>query len=128
MAAQANRKILAEISEVPVKMCAEQEMHQHIRRDLIASLEARLCDVEADAEEDLDSRPLKKRRRDLSSRRENLKTWTKQVLWMLENRVTAWRASITLCSASQLLKSLSEEPTIDVGYLQTLAYLPRSLE
>ena len=39
MAAQANRKILAEISEVPVKMCAEQDMNQNIRRDLIALLE-----------------------------------------------------------------------------------------
>ena len=30
MAAQANRKILAEISEVPVEMCAEQDMNQNI--------------------------------------------------------------------------------------------------
>ena len=109
MAAQANRKILAEISEVPVKMCAEQEMNQNIRRDLIALLEERHCVGEADAQEDLDCRPSKKMRRDLSSRRENLQSWTKQVLWMLENRVTAWRACDTLCSASQLLKSMSSQ-------------------
>ena len=43
MAAQANRKILAEISEVPVKMCAEQDLNLNIRRDLIALLEERQC-------------------------------------------------------------------------------------
>ena len=44
MAAQAHRKILAEISQVPVKMCAEQDMNMNIRRDLIASLEEKaLC-------------------------------------------------------------------------------------
>ena len=95
MAAQANRKILAEISQVPVKMCAEQDMNMNIRRDLIASLEERHCVGEPDAQEDIDSRPLKNMRRDLSSRQENLTTWTKQVLWMLENRVAASRACTT---------------------------------
>ena len=109
MAAQANRKILAEISEVPVKMCAEQDLNLNIRRDLIALLEERHCVGEPDAQEDIDSRPLKNMRKDLSSRQENLKTWTKQVLWMLENRVAASRACTTLCSASQLLSSLSSE-------------------
>ena len=60
MAAQANRKILAEISEVPVEMCAEQDMNQNIRRDLIALLEERHCVGEPDAQDDIDSRPLKK--------------------------------------------------------------------
>ena len=64
MAAQANRKILAEISEVPVKMCAEQDMNQNIRRDLIALLGERQCVGEADAQEDRYCRPLKKRRMD----------------------------------------------------------------
>ena len=109
MAAQANRKILAEISEVPVKMCAEQDMNQNIRRDLIALLEERHCVGEPYAQDDIDSRPLKTMRRDLSSRQENLKTLTTQVLWMLENRVAARRACATLCSASQLLSSLSSE-------------------
>ena len=63
MAEQANRKILAEISEVPVKMCAEQDMNQNIRRDLIALLEEKHCVEEADAEEDLDCRPLKNMRK-----------------------------------------------------------------
>ena len=60
MAAQASRKIIADISEVPVKMCAEQDMNQDMRRDLIASLEERHCAGEPDAQDDIDSRPLKK--------------------------------------------------------------------
>ena len=119
MAAQANRKILAEISEVPVKMCAEQDLNLDIRRDLIALLEERQCVGEADAQEDIDCRPLKKMRRDPTSRQEMLKSWTKQVLWMLENRVAASRACGTLCSASRLLDSLSSESsnTSDLGDL-----------
>ena len=71
MATQANRKILAEISEVPVKMCAEQDMNQSIRRDLIALVEERHCVGEPDAQDDIDSRPLKKMGKGLSSRHEN---------------------------------------------------------
>ena len=122
MAEQANRKILAEISEVPVKMCAEQDMNQNIRRDLIALLEERHCGGEADAEEDIYCSPLKKMRKDLSSRRENLKTWTKQVLWMLENRVAASRACTTLCSASQLLSSMSSECSSTSNLEELLAH------
>ena len=70
MATQANRKILARISEVPVKMCAEQDLNLNIRRDLIALLEERHCVGEPDAQEDIDSRPLKNMRKDLSSRHE----------------------------------------------------------
>ena len=119
MATQANRKILAEISEVPVKMCAEQELNLNIRRDLIALLAERQCVGEADAQEDSDGRPLKKLRKDLASRQEMLKTWTKQVQWMLENRVAASRTGGALCSANKLLESLSSEccTTSDVGDL-----------
>ena len=124
MATQANRKILAEISEVPVEMCAEQDMNQNIRRDLIALLAERQCVGEADAQEDSDGRPLKKLRKDLASRQEMLKTWTKQVQWMLENRVAASRTVGTLCSASRLLESLSSEccTTSDVGDLLASRY------
>ena len=48
-------------------------------------------------------------RKNLPSRQGSLKTWTKPVVWMLENRVAASRACGTLCSASQLLSSLSSE-------------------
>ena len=50
------------ISEVPVEMCAEQDMNQNIRRDLIALLEERECAGEADAQEDRDCTPKKRRK------------------------------------------------------------------
>jgi hypothetical protein len=106
LAAQANRMIIAEIAEVPVKLFSEQEVNLGIRRDLIASLEQQHCGC--DVEEDItENRPCKKLRKYTSSKQEMLGSLTKQVLWMLENRVAVSRVSDTVCSAAQLVQTLT---------------------
>jgi hypothetical protein len=100
VAAQADRMILAEIAEVPVKLFSEQEVNLGIRRDLIASLEQQHCGCEV--EEDItENKPCKKLRKDTSSKQDMLGSLTKQVLWMLENRVAVSRVSDTVqCSSA----------------------------
>ena len=105
LAAQANRMILAEISEVPVKLIPEQEINLEIRKDLVASLEKQHCGPEVD-DDTTDSRPLKKFRKDTLTISENMSTKTKQVLWMLEHRVASTRVCDTISDAAALLSSL----------------------
>ena len=105
LAAQANRMILAEISEVPVKLFPEQDINLNLRKDLIASLEQQHCGPEVD--DTTDRRPLKKQRKDTLSLNESLTAKTKQVLWMLENRVACSRVSDTASSAGTLISSLA---------------------
>jgi hypothetical protein len=105
LAAQANRMILSEISEVPVRLFQEQDINLEIRKDLIASLEQQHCGPEED--DTTESRPLKKQRKDTMSLDENMTAKTKQALWMLENRVACSKVSETASSAAALISSLS---------------------
>ena len=103
LAAQANRMILAEISEVPVKLFPEEHLHLEVRKDLIAALEEQHCEPEEDITDT--ARPCKKHRKDPKSKDEALANKTKQVLWMLENRVASSRVCETLSNAAALISS-----------------------
>ena len=99
--------ILTEIAEVDVKLLSEQKVNLDIRRDLIASLEQTHCGPEdQEGDNDSESRPSKKARKSASAEQENLASLTKQVLFMLENRVAASRVKGTLDSAAKLLQTL----------------------
>ena len=105
LATQVSREILAEVAEVPVQLCSEQDLALEVRRNLIGLLEKTLCDPEED--EDLDQEPLRKKQRSLQARKEQLQSKTTQVLFMLQNRLCVSRAQGTLESAAALLQNLS---------------------
>ena len=60
LASQVNRMILAEITEVPVKLVAKDTLEQQIKMDLIAALEREHCEPEEDLQDDNGRRPPKK--------------------------------------------------------------------
>ena len=131
MATQVSRLILAEISETPVKLLSENDLSLQIKRDLIASLEREHCGPAEDSIEPEDP-PCKKHKRDDKSVKEHMANLTKQVLWMLENRIAASRVSQTLSSAAVLLSSLlqsscsSSDPSLE-GHLLHRTTLGRHL-
>ena len=98
--------ILAEIAEVPVKLVPKDTLEQQIKMDLIAALEREHCEPVEDLQDNSGMRPLKKMRKSTLEKQENLSSLTKQVLFMLQNRIPAMRVSGTLSSAAKLLESL----------------------
>ena len=80
-------------------------------RDLVmASLEQLHCGPqEAEPDPDADSggqRPAKKRRRDAQSIKDRLGDKTRQVLFLLENRLAASRTNAAVIGAAQLIRDL----------------------
>ena len=60
LASQVNMMILAEITEVPVKLVSKDTLEQQIKMDLIAALEREHCEPEEDLQDDIGRRPPKK--------------------------------------------------------------------
>ena len=54
------------------------------------------------------STPAKKKSRTLEHRNEMLEVKTKQVLWILENRLSLSRSTVTLCTGIELTKQLGK--------------------
>ena len=72
--------ILAEISEVPVKLFPEEHLHLEVRKDLIAALEEQHCAPEEDILVTNTARPCKKYRKDPKSKDEAMANKTKEIL------------------------------------------------
>ena len=60
LATQVDRRILAEISELPVALIRGKALHHNVCKDLIASLEQQFCDPEYEKQATQDKRPLQK--------------------------------------------------------------------
>ena len=106
LAAQVNRMILAEIADVPVKLYSESELNLKVKRDLVRSLEQVECPPKP--EEALQEAPAKKRKRDALSRTSFLADKTRQMLFMVKNRVASSRMQETVKGASELISNLQE--------------------
>ena len=83
LASQVNRMILAEITEVPVKLVAKDTLEQQIKMDLIAALEREHCEPEEDLQDDNGRRPPQKMRKTTLDKQENMRDLTKQVFFKL---------------------------------------------
>jgi hypothetical protein len=105
LAAQANRLILAHIAELPVVTFSQEDLGLKIKDDLAASLAELHCGPDLHCGPVYD-KPLKKQRRDHTSAVESLGHKTKQVLFMLENRLASSRVQETLTSASRLIDDM----------------------
>ena len=103
LAKQVNRLILAEIAGAPVALFSEAELALKVRQDLVDTLEQKLK-AEED-EEEVVERPLKMSRTS-DAMKESMANKTKQVLYMLNNRVTQMRMKDTVVGAGELLQDL----------------------
>ena len=89
LAAQASRMILAEIAAVPVKLLSSDELALTVRQELVAALCAKHCEPEPEEP----ARPTKKSRTQ-QSRDETMTTKTKEVLYMLQNRLCSFMVAL----------------------------------
>ena len=112
LAAQVNRLILAEITELPVPLLTAEQMSLGVKTDLVASLEQLHCKPELEEPGD-EGPPAKKFRRNSQSIAENMASKTKQALWVLQNNMCLSKAKQTLTSAKQLIQDLEEQPHRD---------------
>ena len=110
LAGQLSKMVLAEISELPVRLIPEETLKDQIRQDLVASLHQNLGGPE-EHEGNLDNNPLNKFKKARSFIAENLAAKTSQVLWMLENRLAINRVTSTASSAMDLLAHLTSGPS-----------------
>ena len=115
MAAQLNRLILAEISELPVKLIPEEILNIQIRQDLIASLGQDHGGQEKGVDNQ-DNKPLTKMSRTSASIDENMANKTSQILWMLQNRLATSRVAETASSAADLLASMSPKSNVPADF------------
>ena len=106
---QLSRKILAEVAELPVPLVPEKELHQQLKQEMVDRLARLHAPVEC--EESLE--PNRKRSRTMDSRNEMLMDKTKQVLFMLQNRVAINRVHQTLMGALSLMKDLTSEAALE---------------
>ena len=105
--------ILAEVSQVPVQLIPDERMHLEIRKDLIASLEAQHCSPEEDITDT--PRPHKMAKRDAKTLEEAMASKTKEVLWMLENRVASTRVGEAFSSVAELISSWASSSSSSSG-------------
>ena len=103
LAAQIKRQILQEISEMPVGLFAEADLGLQVRQDLVNTLSSQVeeTDLAADAE------PAKKRSRTSIAIDATMTNKTKQVLYMLQNRMVTMRVHDSVKGAGELLQGLS---------------------
>ena len=116
LAAQVSRLILQEVADVPVDLPSPDELALKVRQELVASLHRQSCgpsDLEAPA------RPAKKSRTQ-SARDETMGTKTKQVLYMLKNRLAVTRLHSTIESTCQLLEDVTSDPATGNSFRQIL--------
>ena len=105
LATQINRKILAEVADLPVPLISQQDLGVRVKADLAATLERLHCPQE-DLEED-SSRPAKRLRKNADDVNEMLKAKTQQVLWTIENNVRMRRMRGTVMSCADLISDLT---------------------
>lgn len=118
LANKVSRLVLSEIAELPVPLMPEADMHLQIQRDLVNTL----TELHCEPEEDEDQRPAKKARRNMVDKQENMGDKTKQVLFMLENRMPAMRVKNSIVTAAILIRGLQHKssPEAQEGALEDL--------
>ena len=116
LAAQVNRMILAEVSELPAPLLSQQEMSLGIKADLVATLERLHC--KRDDEDDTSPRPAKRLRRDEQSIKDLMKSKTQQALFALENKLCISRTFDTICHANSLVEDIRRASSHKSGDLE----------
>jgi len=128
LATQVSRLVLAQISEVPVTLMSDKDLHAAIKQDLMNSLAAQHCPPE---EEDLNASPSKRRRmnnKQTQGWKENMAAKTDQVLWMVRNRVATTRVAQTITEGSSMVsKILKRSGSHDEVVLEDLLHGKESL-
>ena len=104
---QISRLVLAEVAEVPVALVPPGALMLGLKRDLVSTLSLQHRSADTEPSECLT--PVKKARRDPTSRREMMTIKTRESLWILENRLAVKRAGQTLLSAEALIESLRDQ-------------------
>ena len=108
LAALVRREVLALVSDLSVPLPNDEEMNNGLKSDVVALLTEAHCRPVPEPDEAL-STPSKKKSRTLEARESLLADKTKQVLWVLENRLAPTRSNATLRSGIELLKSLGAQ-------------------
>ena len=106
LATQVSRLVLAEISEVPVTLMSDRDLHAAIKQDLVNSLAAKHCPPE---ELDLNASPSKRRRmndKQTQGWKESIAAKTDHVFWMVRNRVATKRVAQTITEGSSVVSKL----------------------
>ena len=103
-----SRKVLALVSDMFGHLPNDEEMNNGLKSDVVALLTEAHCRPVPEPDEAL-STPAKKKSRTLEARESLLADKTKQVLWVLENRLAPTRSNATLRSGIELLKSLGAQ-------------------
>ena len=104
LATKVSRRVLSEVAELPVPLVPEVHMQEQIQRDLINALTELHCEPAED--EEVTQRPPKKARKGPEDINENMRDKTKQVLFMLENRMPAMRVKASVIAANQLIRDI----------------------
>ena len=100
MATQAKRMILADIADVPVRLIPNEDLAIRVGQDLINAFDNEL-------EEEDDERQPTKKSRTTKAIDETMRTKTLQAVYMLRNRLAAYRVSDTVEGAVELLHGVS---------------------
>ena len=122
LATQVSRRILSEVSELPVDLLTEHQVLAGVKEDIVGQLALVHRPRPAAPEpQDLET-PQKKARRSKVCLREMLEAKTRQCRWILENRLACRRAGATLLSASDLIQRLvgTAEPLVVQADLQAV--------
>ena len=104
LATQMSRKVLALVSDMSVPLLSEEGLQQGMKTDIVGLLTHTHCKPESDDERH--STPSKKKSRTTQSRMDMMTVKTKEVLWILENRMCVSRGRNTLISALHLMRDL----------------------
>ena len=103
------RVLLSDLSEVPVRTYTDLQIGLSVREDLVATL-AQLHTPEDPHADDDDTTPLKKKRkRDEDTRRAQMSALTRQLLVVIESRMTFHRLEDTLVAGASLAQILRGE-------------------
>ena len=108
LAALVRRKVLAFVSDLSVPLPNDEEINNGLKSDVVNLLTQAHCRPVPEPDEAL-STPAKKKSRTLEARESLLADKTKQVLWVLVNRLAPTRSNETLRSGIELLKSLGAQ-------------------
>ena len=95
---------MALASELPAPLPNAEEINNGLKSDVVILLAHAHCRPVPEPDEAL-STPAKKKSRTLEARASLLADKTKQVLWVLENRLAPTRSNETLRSGIELLKA-----------------------
>ena len=92
------------VSDMEVPLLSDERLHEGLKTDVVGLLTQANC--KPDSDDDKVSTPSKKRSRTAGGRLQMWDAKTKQVLWILENRLCVSRRKRTLVSGLQLLGDL----------------------